>query len=139
MNIDSISRGIVFDHIKAGKAMDIYRYLNLDKLTCTVAIIKNVKSRKMGHKDIIKVDERIDLDIDILGYIDPDITIDIIDGGKVVEKKHIELPNEVHNVIKCKNPRCITTVEQEIDHVFKLSDKERRIYRCLYCEAESKA
>lgn len=139
MHVDSINRGIVIDHIKAGKAMDIYRYLNLDKLTCSVAIIKNVKSGEMGHKDIIKVDERIDLDLDILGYIDPGITINIIDEGVIVEKKHIDLPEKLVNVLRCNNPRCITTSEQEIAHAFRLSDRERRVYRCLYCEAESKA
>lgn len=138
MNIDSINRGIVLDHIKAGKAMDIYRYLKLDQLTCPVAIIKNVKSCEMGHKDIIKVDERIDLDLAILGYIDPGITINIIDEGRVVEKKHIELPNRLVNVILCRNPRCITSIEQDIDQVL-LKDKEKRVYRCMYCEAENKA
>ena len=139
MNIDSISRGIVLDHIKAGKAMEIYRYLGLDSLTCSVAIIKNVKSGVMGYKDIIKVDDRFDIDLDILGYIDPDITINIIDGGKVVEKKRVALPKRLVNVIKCKNPRCITSTEQDLDHVFNLRDKEKRIYRCQYCEASSRA
>lgn len=139
MNIDSITRGIVLDHIKAGKAMEIYRYLNLDQLTCSVAIIKNVKSREMGHKDIIKVDERIDLDLAILGYIDPGITINIIDAGHVVEKKHVALPEQLVNVIQCKNPRCITSIEREIDQVFILKDKEKRVYRCMYCEADNKA
>ncbi len=139
MNIDSINRGIVLDHIKAGKAMEIYRYLNLDSLTCSVAIIKNVKSRAMGHKDIIKVDEEFDLDLDILGYIDPDITINIIDGGKVVEKKRVTLPQRLTNVIKCKNPRCITSSETDLDHIFKLCDTKKRVYRCLYCESQNKA
>lgn len=138
MNIDSISKGIVLDHIKAGKAMEIYKHLRLDQLDCTVAIIKNVKSDKMGRKDIIKVDEEIDLDLAILGYIDPDITINIIDGGHIIDKKHIELPEKIVNVIRCKNPRCITSVEQEIEHVFKLADREERIYRCAYCESENK-
>lgn len=138
MNIDSISKGIVLDHIKAGKAMEIYKHLRLDQLDCTVAIIKNVKSDKMGRKDIIKVDDEIDLDLAILGYIDPDITINIIDGGHIIDKKHIELPEKIVNVIRCKNPRCITSVEQEIEHVFKLADREERIYRCAYCESENK-
>ena len=138
MNIDSISKGIVLDHIKAGKAMEIYKHLRLDQLDCTVAIIKNVKSDKMGRKDIIKVDDVIDLDLAILGYIDPDITINIIDDGHIIEKKHIELPEKIINVIRCKNPRCITSVEQEIEHVFKLADREERIYRCAYCESENK-
>ena len=138
MNIDSIRKGIVLDHIQAGKAMEIYKYLHLDQLDCTVAIIKNVKSAKMGRKDIIKVDEEIDLDLAILGYIDPDITINVIEDGTIVEKKHIELPEKIVNVIRCKNPRCITSVEQEIDHVFKLADREERIYRCANCEAEKK-
>jgi len=139
MNIDSINRGIVLDHIKAGKAMEIYRYLNLDNLTCSVAIIKNVKSGVMGLKDIIKVDDRFDIDLDILGYIDPDITINIIDGGKVVEKKRVALPRKLTNVIKCKNPRCITSTEPDLDQIFMLSDKDKRIYRCQYCEAQNKA
>jgi len=138
MNIDSIQKGIVLDHIKAGKSMEIYKYLHLDRLDCSVAIIKNVKSEAMGRKVIIKVDEEIDLDLAILGYIDPDITINIIEDGHIVEKKHIELPERIVNVIKCKNPRCITSVEQEIDHIFKLADREERIYRCAYCEAEKK-
>ena len=135
MNIDSITRGIVIDHIKAGKSMDIYHYLHLDKLPCSVAIIKNVKSAQMGRKDIIKVDDTIEIDLDILGYIDPDITINIIDQGHVVDKKHIALPSRITNVIKCRNPRCITSSERELDHVFKLADREKRVYRCIYCEA----
>lgn len=139
MNIDSINRGIVLDHIKAGKAMEIYRYLNLDSLTCSVAIIKNVKSGVMGYKDIIKVDDRFDIDLDILGYIDPDITINIIDGGKVVEKKRVALPKKLVNVIRCKNPRCITSTEPDLEQVFILSDMDKRVYRCQYCEAQNRA
>lgn len=138
MNIDSIRRGIVLDHIKAGKSMEIYKSLCLDRLDCSVAIIKNVKSAKMGRKDIIKVDDTIDLDLAILGYIDPDITINVIENSRIVQKKHIALPERIVNVIKCRNPRCITSVEQEIDHVFKLADEEGRVYRCAYCEAEAK-
>lgn len=134
MNVDSIHRGIVLDHIKAGKAMAIYKALQLDKLDCSVAIIKNVKSQKMGKKDIIKVDDRIDLDTSILGYIDPTITINIIEDGRIAEKRVIQLPDTIVNVIFCKNPRCITSAEQEIDHVFKLTDPKTGTYRCLYCE-----
>lgn len=138
MNIDSIKNGIVLDHIKAGKSMEIYEYLNLRELDSSVAIIKNAPSRKMGKKDIIKIDEEIDLNLDVLGYIDADITINIIKDGKRSEKKHLELPETVKNVIKCRNPRCITSTEQEIDQIFKLADRENRIYRCIYCESRAK-
>lgn len=137
MNIDSIKNGIVIDHIKAGKSLEIYHLLNLDKVDCSVAIIKNVNSRKMGKKDIIKIDSDIEIDLDTLGYIDPFITIDIIKEGQLVEKKHVELPSRITNVIHCKNPRCITTIEQELPHIFKLTDKENIVYRCLYCESRS--
>ena len=138
MNIDSIRRGIVLDHIKAGRSMDIYRHLHLDELECSVAIIKNVKSQAMGRKDIIKIDEAIDIDLNVLGYIDPGITVNIIDDGHIVEKKHLELPQRLVNVVKCKNPRCITSVEESLDHVFRLVDDKRRVYRCIYCDAERK-
>lgn len=138
MNIDSIKNGIVLDHIKAGKSMEIYEYLNLGELDSSVAIIKNAPSRKMGKKDIIKIDEEIDLNLDVLGYIDADITINIIKDGKMREKKHLELPETVKNVIKCRNPRCITSTEQEIDQIFKLADRENRIYCCIYCESRAK-
>lgn len=138
MNIDSIKNGIVLDHIKAGKSMEIYEYLNLGELDSSVAIIKNAPSRKMGKKDIIKIDEEIDLNLDVLGYIDADITINIIKDGKRREKKHLELPETVKNVIKCRNPRCITSTEQEIGQIFKLADRENRIYRCIYCESRAK-
>lgn len=138
MNIDSIKNGIVIDHIAAGKGMELYHLLGLDKLDCSVAIIKNVNSAKMGKKDIIKIDAAIDLDMDILGYVDPDATINIIRDGKRVEKKQISLPQTLTNVIFCKNPRCITTTEQELPHIFKLADREKRIYRCIYCEANAK-
>ena len=134
MNIDSIKNGIVIDHIKAKKGIEIYDALNLGALDCSVAIITNAKSKKMGRKDIIKIDKNIDLDLNILGYLDPNITINIIQNGQRVEKKHIELPKEVVNIIKCKNPRCITSVEQELKHIFVLTDKEKGIYRCKYCE-----
>ena len=137
MNIDSIKNGIVIDHIKAGKSLEIYHLLNLDKVDCSVAIIKNVNSRKMGKKDIIKIDSDIEIDLDTLGYIDPFITIDIIKDGKLAEKKHVELPDRITNVIHCKNPRCITTIEQELPHIFKLTDRENIVYRCLYCESRS--
>ena len=134
MNIDSINNGIVLDHIQAGRAMQIYTALRLDELDCTLAIIKNVKSRKMGKKDLIKIDEMIGLDLDALGFIDQNITINIIRGGKLVEKKRLQLPERLVNVIRCKNPRCITTVEQEVDQVFLLADKAPPLYRCAYCE-----
>lgn len=138
MNIDSINNGFVLDHIKAGKSMKIYNYLELDKLDCVVAIIKNVNSKKMGKKDIIKIDAEIDVDVDILGYIDPGITVDVIKDGELVEKRRLELPEKVTNVLHCKNPRCITSTEQGIQHVFKLADREKGIYRCIYCESKAK-
>ena len=137
MNIDSISNGIVIDHITAGKGMELYRLLNLDKLDCSVAIIKNVKSRKMGKKDIIKIDAVSDVNVDFIGYVDPNVTVDIIRNGKLAEKKKIDLPERLSNVLYCKNPRCITSVEQELVHIFKLTDKENRIYRCIYCETKA--
>ena len=136
MNIDSITNGIVLDHIKAGKSMQIYQDLELDKLDCSVAIIKNVKSNKLGRKDIIKIDQDYSVNLDVLGYIDPDITVSIIKDGKTVEKKKVELPEKLVNIIFCKNPRCITTTEQGIDHIFKLVNREKRTYRCIYCEEE---
>ena len=137
MNIDSIKNGIVIDHITAGKGMELYRLLSLGNLNCTVALIKNVGSQKMGKKDIIKVDADIDLNMDILGYVDPNVTVNVIRNGKNVEKRRIGLPARLTNVIKCKNPRCITTTEQELAHVFVLTDAEARVYRCLYCEAKA--
>lgn len=138
MNIDSIHSGLVLDHIKAGKSMDIYKYLKLDELDCPVAIIKNAKSNRMGKKDIIKIDADILIDYDVLGYIDPGITVNIIRDDELVEKAQLRLPDTLVNVIHCRNPRCITSIEQEIEHVFKLSDPQRRTYRCVYCEAERK-
>lgn len=135
LNVSSISEGFVLDHIQAGKSMDIYHYLRLDKLDCCVAIIKNARSNKMGKKDIMKIECPIDIiDLDILGFIDHNITINIIQNDKVVEKKRLELPKEITNVIKCKNPRCITSIEQELDQVFFLADEEKEVYRCKYCE-----
>ncbi|MDP4132463.1 MAG: aspartate carbamoyltransferase regulatory subunit [Bacillota bacterium] len=137
MNIDPIKNGIVIDHIKAGKSMELYHYLNLENLDCSIAIIKNAPSKKLGKKDIIKIDAAINIDLDVLGYIDPDITIDTIKDGVLVDKRHLELPEILTGVIKCKNPRCITSTEQELAHTFKLTDRENRVYRCIYCEAES--
>ena len=138
MNIDAIKNGIVINHIAAGKGMELYHLLGLDNLDCSVAIIKNVNSRKMGKKDIIKIDAAIDVDMDILGYVDPDATINIIRDGKRVEKRKINLPEMLTNVIFCKNPRCITATEQELPHVFKLADREKRVYRCIYCDTNAK-
>ena len=138
MNIDGVKTGIVLDHIKAGKSMQIYELLRLDKIDNCVAVIENATSFKYGRKDIIKIDELIDLDFDVLGYVDSNITVNIVKDGKLAEKKHLELPETLTNVIKCKNPRCITSVEQEIVHKFKLVDKEKKIYRCAYCDAEHK-
>ena len=137
LKVDSIEKGIVLDHIQAGKSMRVYQYLNLDRLDCSVAIIKNVKSNKMGKKDIIKINDTIDINLDVLGYIDPNITVNIIEDGKTVEKKRLELPEKIVNVVKCKNPRCITSIEQELDHVFKLADREKGIYRCIYCDQKA--
>ena len=136
MNIDSISNGYVLDHIKAGASMEIYRLLGLDKLDCSVAIIKNAKSTKLGRKDIIKIDALIDLDLDVLGYVDPDITVSIIKDGVQVEKKHPQLPKKLVNVLRCKNPRCITTTEPHLPAEFVLSDPEKHTYRCAYCDSE---
>ena len=135
LNIGGLKNGIVLDHIQAGKSMDIYKYLKLDKLDCCVAIIKNAKSNKMGKKDIIKIECPIDIiDLDILGFIDHNITINIIENEEIVDKKALTLPKEIKNVIKCKNPRCITSIEQELDHIFVLTDPENEVYRCKYCE-----
>ena len=135
LNVGALREGFVLDHIKAGKAMTIYHDLKLDKLDCTVAIIKNAKSNKMGKKDIIKVECPIeDLDLDILGFIDHNITVNIIQNEKVVAKKCLHLPHEIRNVIRCKNPRCFTSIEQGLDHVFVLTDPDEEVYRCKYCE-----
>ena len=137
MNIDSIINGIVIDHIAAGRGMMLYKLLHLDRLDCSVAIIKNVHSNKMGKKDIIKVDAAIDLNTDVIGYVDPDATVNIIRDGKLVEKKAIVLPERLVNVIRCKNPRCISSTEQELPQVFVLTDREKRVYRCRYCETKA--
>ncbi len=137
MNIDSITNGIVIDHITAGNGMKLYEQLGLGDLDCSVAIIKNVVSGKMGRKDIIKVDADIPVNLDVVGYVDPGATINIIRDGVLIEKRNIEAPETLVNVIKCKNPRCITSCEQEIDHIFKLTDREHKVYRCLYCETKA--
>ncbi len=137
MNIDSIQNGFVIDHITAGRGMKLYNLLGLDKLDVSVAIIKNVVSRKMGKKDIIKIDADIQLDFDVIGFVDPNITVNVIKDGELVEKKAIEMPERLVNVIKCKNPRCITSCEQELKHIFVLSDKENKVYRCIYCETKA--
>ncbi|WP_295579860.1 aspartate carbamoyltransferase regulatory subunit [uncultured Oscillibacter sp.] len=134
MNIDSIQNGVVLDHIQAGKSMDIYNYLHLDQLDCSVAIIKNVRSGRMGKKDIIKIDSPMEVDLDVLGYIDANITVNIIRDGKRVEKKHVELPKKLVNIVRCRNPRCITVSEPQLDAIFLLSDAERHTYRCAYCD-----
>lgn len=138
MNIDAIKNGIVIDHIKAGQAMEIYRFLGLDKLDCPIAIIKNAFSKRMGRKDIIKVDTEIMPDISALGYIDSTLTINIIKNGENVAKYHPELPLEIVDIVPCKNPRCITSTEQELPHVFRLTDKENGTYRCIYCDSSAK-
>ena len=138
MTVDEIKNGIVLDHITAGKGIQIYELLGLDGLDCQVALIRNAPSRKMGRKDIIKIDADIELNTDIIGYVDPDITVNVIKDGKTVGKKSIDLPERLTNVITCKNPRCISVTEQELPQVFCLADKEERVYRCLYCEAKAK-
>ena len=136
MNIDSIKNGFVIDHIQAGKGMEIYEKLNLNNLDCQVAIITNAKSKKTGKKDIIKIDSCTSVNFDVIGYVDPNATVNIIKDSKLAEKKTIAMPETLTNVIKCKNPRCITSVEQELPHVFKLTDRQEKIYRCAYCETK---
>ena len=138
MNIDSIKNGYVIDHIEAGKAIEIYELLGLDKLKCQVAIITNAKSQKTGKKDIIKIDERIDLDIDKLGFVAPNVTVNIVENDEIVEKKKLDLPEKVVNVVKCNNPRCITSIERGLDQIFILTNREKNIYRCKYCEMSLK-
>ena len=139
LNVGSLKEGFVLDHIKAGKSMEIYKYLGLDKLDCQVAIIKNAKSGKMGRKDIIKIECPIDvINLDILGYVDPGATVCIIRDGKLVEKKKLSPPDELEGVLKCRNPRCITSTEQELPQIFKLTDRAKRVYRCIYCETKVK-
>ena len=138
MNIDGVKNGVVIDHIKAGKSIQIYNLLGLDKVDACVAIITNADSTKYGKKDILKIDAKIDLDFDLLGYVDSNITVNIVKDGKMVEKKHMKLPTELRNVVTCKNPRCITSVEQEIVQIFRLKNEEKKVYRCAYCDAEHK-
>ena len=137
MNIDSIQNGFVIDHIPAGRGMRLYELLGLDALDCSIALIKNVNSRKMGKKDIIKIDADIEINLDLIGYISPDATVNVIRDGMLVEKKTIALPEEITDVIRCKNPRCITSTEQELPHRFKLTDPESHVYRCIYCETKA--
>ena len=137
MNIDSVRNGVVIDHITAGNGARLYELLGLDALTCTVAFIRNVPSKKMGCKDIIKVDGAVALNLDVIGYVDPAATVNIIRDGELVEKRNIEMPLQLVNVIKCKNPRCITSCEQELDHIVRLTDREKKVYRCIYCETKA--
>ena len=138
MIIGKIEDGIVLDHIKVGEGMTLYKILGLDSLDCQVALIKNAESKKMGRKDILKIDQLIDVNLDAIGYVDPGITVNIIKNGKLVKRTHIDPPEEIVDIIKCKNPRCITTTEQELQHVFKLTDRENGVYRCIYCESKAK-
>ena len=138
MIIDSIKNGIVIDHITAGKGMELYNILGLGEKDCTVALLKNVVSTKFGRKDIIKIDGIMELDWDLVGFVDPNITVNVIRDGEQVEKRQLKLPETITNVIRCKNPRCITSVEQELPQVFKLTDREKRVYRCMYCETQAK-
>lgn len=137
MIVNTIKNGVVLDHIQAGGAMEIYKALNLDKLECQVAIIKNADSVKMGKKDILKICEPIDINLDVLGYLAPGVTVSIIEDSKVVQRKHIEPPEKIVGIIRCTNPRCITSIEQELPNIFKLTDRENLVYRCIYCESKS--
>ncbi len=137
MNIDSIQNGVVIDHITAGGGAKLYDLLGLDGLDCSIALIRNVASKKMGRKDIIKIDASIPVNLDVIGYVDPDATVNIIRDGKLVEKKSIPMPEQLVNVIKCKNPRCITSCEQELDHIVRLTDRDQKVYRCIYCETKA--
>lgn len=137
MNIDSIRNGIVIDHITAGKGMMIFNLLGLDRLDCPVAIIKNAVSHKSGRKDIIKIDEDIAINLEVLGYVDPGVTVNVIRDGLLDEKKRIDPPAKLTNVIFCKNPRCITSTEQELPHIFKLTNAKNMVYRCIYCETKA--
>ena len=137
MTIDSIHNGVVIDHIPAGKSMELYKYLKLDAADCSVALLQNVPSRKLGRKDIIKVDAEIDINWDVLGYLAPNCTVNVIRDGVISEKRHLALPEKLVNVIRCRNPRCITTIEQELPHIFKLTGGKKRVYRCIYCESRA--
>lgn len=138
MNIDSIQNGVVIDHIEAGCGMKLYKLLKLDELDVSVALIKNVQSKKMGKKDIIKIDADMDVNLDVIGYVDPSATVNVIKDGVLAEKLSIDMPETLVNVIKCKNPRCISSCEQELDQIFKLADKSTKEYRCIYCETKAK-
>lgn len=135
MKVDSIINGIVIDHIAPGKAMKLYKLLKLDSLDCSVALIQNAPSELMGRKDIIKIDSRFDINLDVIGYVSPHVTVNIIENGVITEKKHIELPQKLSNILHCKNPRCISSTEQELEHVFLLDSKGE--YRCLYCDTKA--
>ncbi|MBO5928424.1 MAG: aspartate carbamoyltransferase regulatory subunit [Clostridia bacterium] len=137
MRVDEIKNGVVIDHIGCGKAMKIYEMLSLDALETPVAVLRNVPSKAMGKKDIIKIDGQIDINLDVLGFISPNITVDVIRDGAVVEKKHIDLPETLTDILQCKNPRCITSTEQDIHHLFRLTDKEKGVYRCIYCDTKA--
>ena len=137
MNIDAIQNGIVIDHITAGRGMKLYELLGLENLDCSVAIIKNVHSEKLGKKDIIKIDSEIPVNLDVIGYVDPGVSVNFIRNGVLTEKRRIDMPETLTNVIFCKNPRCITSCEQELPHVFKLTDRKNKVYRCLYCETKA--
>ncbi|MBR1561032.1 MAG: aspartate carbamoyltransferase regulatory subunit [Clostridia bacterium] len=138
MNIDAIQNGIVIDHITAGRGMRIYDLLGLDSLDVSVALIKNAVSHQTGgKKDIIKIDSDMPVDFDVLGFVDPGVTVNIIRDGKLLEKRRIDMPEKLTNVIRCKNPRCITSVERSIDHVFRLTDRKNKVYRCIYCETKA--
>ena len=137
MTIDSIKNGVVIDHIPAGKSMTLYRYLKLDEVDCSVALLRNVHSNKLGKKDIIKIDGVLEMNWDVLGYLAPDCTVNIIRDGEIVDKRFLQLPEKLTGVIQCKNPRCITTIEQELTHIFKLTNPKKGVYRCIYCEAKA--
>ena len=138
MILSPIDNGIVLDHIKPGGGFELYNILKLGELKCQVALILNAQSEKMGRKDIIKIAETIDLDLDVIGYIDPGVTVNFVKDGKVIKRMHLEPPELVKGVIKCKNPRCITSTEQELQHMFKLTDKDKKVYRCIYCESKAR-
>ncbi len=138
MRVDAIQNGIVIDHITAGRGMQLYELLGLGELECPVALMMHAVSGKMGSKDIIKIDADIPVDLDVIGYVDPGATVNFIHDGKLIEKRRIEMPKMLTNVIRCRNPRCITSVEQELDHVFRLTDEENKVYRCIYCETKAK-
>ncbi len=137
MTVDSIKNGIVIDHIQVGDGKKIYQFLNLEACSCPVALMINVTSRQMGHKDIIKVDGELGMDLNVLGFIDPSITINVIENEVCVKKYHPELPAEIRDIVRCKNPRCISTIEQELPQVFRLSDRKNKVYRCIYCDGKA--